>query len=74
VVLALIGVLVADFFISQMYSKLLWTLLALGPAMYALARHEARRDSEPDDPRDGAPSRAGSVRGEPPPLRLVRAV
>jgi O-antigen ligase len=38
VFLALIGVLVADFFISVEYSKLLWTLLALGPAMLAIAR------------------------------------
>jgi O-antigen ligase len=41
VLLGLIGVLVADFFISQMYSKLLWAMLALGPAMLAIARHEA---------------------------------
>jgi O-antigen ligase len=40
--LALIGMLVADFFISQMYSKLLWVGLALGPAMLALARDEAQ--------------------------------
>jgi hypothetical membrane protein len=40
-VLALVGIFVADFFISQMYSKLLWALLALGPAMLAIARREA---------------------------------
>jgi O-antigen ligase len=40
VFLALIGMLVADFFISQMYSKLFWALLALGPAMLAIARSE----------------------------------
>jgi O-antigen ligase len=39
--LALVGMLVADFFISQSYSKLLWIMLALGPAMLALARREA---------------------------------
>jgi putative inorganic carbon (hco3(-)) transporter len=39
--LALIGMLVADFFISQMYSKLLWVGLALAPAMLAVARDEA---------------------------------
>ncbi|HEV7529980.1 MAG TPA: O-antigen ligase family protein [Solirubrobacteraceae bacterium] len=38
--LGLCGMLVADFFISVMYSKLLWVLLALGPAMYAIARHD----------------------------------
>lgn len=41
VFLGLIGMLVADFFISQMYSKLLWVLLALGPAMLAIARRES---------------------------------
>jgi O-antigen ligase len=41
VFLALVGVLVADFFISVQYSKLLWSLLALGPAMLAVAREEA---------------------------------
>ena len=41
VFLALIGMLVADFFISENYSKLLWMLLALCPAMLALARREA---------------------------------
>jgi O-antigen ligase len=40
--LALIGMLVADFFISQMYSKLLWVCLALGPAMLAIAAREER--------------------------------
>jgi O-antigen ligase len=40
--LALIGMLVADFFISWMYSKLLWVGLALGPAMLAIARDEAQ--------------------------------
>jgi putative inorganic carbon (HCO3(-)) transporter len=35
--LGLCGMLVADFFISVMYSKLLWVLLALGPVLYAIA-------------------------------------
>jgi O-antigen ligase len=46
VFLALVGMLVAYFFISQMYGKLLWVLLALGPAMLAIARHE----SDGEDP------------------------
>jgi len=41
VTLGLIGMLTADFFISQMYSKLLWATLALGPVLLAIARHEA---------------------------------
>jgi O-antigen ligase len=40
VFLGLIGMLTADFFISDMFSKLLWVLLALGPAMLAIARAE----------------------------------
>ena len=39
--LALIGMLVADFFITQTYSKLLWALLALCPALLGVARREA---------------------------------
>ncbi|MCW3050050.1 MAG: O-antigen polymerase [Solirubrobacterales bacterium] len=35
---AQIGVLTADFFISAQYNKQLWILLALGPALLALAR------------------------------------
>ncbi|HEY7933342.1 MAG TPA: O-antigen ligase family protein [Solirubrobacteraceae bacterium] len=40
--LALIGLLVADFFLSETYGKLLWMMLALGPAMLALARREGQ--------------------------------
>ena len=41
--LAMIGLLSADFFISGQYSKQLWLLLGLGPAMLAIARTRARR-------------------------------
>jgi putative inorganic carbon (hco3(-)) transporter len=34
----LIGILVADTFISQMYNKQLWLLLGLGPALLAVSR------------------------------------
>lgn len=37
---ALIGVLTAELFISQMHGKLLWGLLALSPAMLAIAHRE----------------------------------
>lgn len=40
VLLALIGMLVADFFISVQYNKLLWILLGLCPAVLAIARRE----------------------------------
>ena len=43
--LALIGMLVADFFITQTYSKLLWALLALCPALLGVARREAAASS-----------------------------
>lgn len=36
--IALIGLLAADFFSSQLYSKQLWLLLAAGPAILAVAR------------------------------------
>lgn len=36
--LALIGLLAADFFSSQLYSKQLWLLLGVGPALLAVAR------------------------------------
>jgi O-antigen ligase len=37
-VMALAGILAADFFVSEQYSKQLWVLLALGPALLAVAR------------------------------------
>jgi len=42
VVLALLGLLVADFFASEQYSKQLWLLLGLGPALLALANGSGR--------------------------------
>jgi len=39
-VVALAGVLAADFFISAEVSKVTWLLLALGPALLAVAREE----------------------------------
>ena len=44
VFLALIGTAAADFFISVQFSKLLWLLLGLCPAMLAIVR---RRATEP---------------------------
>jgi O-antigen ligase len=38
--LAIVGLLAAYFFISQIHSKILWGLLALAPAVLAVARHE----------------------------------
>jgi O-antigen ligase len=39
----LVGILVADFFISQEYNKELWLLLGLGPALLAIARAEGAK-------------------------------
>jgi O-antigen ligase len=51
VFVALVGLLAADFFISEMYSKLLWLLLALGPVLLGVALRsvpEVRRVRKPD--------------------------
>jgi len=40
VLIAMIGVLVSDFFASEQFSKVLWLLLALGPALDAIAGRE----------------------------------
>ena len=37
VVVALVAVFVADFFVSEQLSKTLWLLLGLGPALLAIA-------------------------------------
>jgi O-antigen ligase len=50
VLVALLGILAADFFISGIYSKQLWLLLALGPALLAVARSETAPELEEDPP------------------------
>jgi O-antigen ligase len=44
VFLALVGMLTAEFFITKMHSKLVWLLLALGPALLATEREERARE------------------------------
>jgi O-antigen ligase len=46
VLVALFGVLAADFFISGMFSKQLWLLLGLGPALLGVARAREREADE----------------------------
>lgn len=48
---ALLGVLAADIFVSDQYSKLLWLLLGLGPAMLTIARSDAKPAAEARDQR-----------------------
>jgi hypothetical protein len=38
VIVAVLALLAADFFLSDQYSKQLWMLLALGPALLAVSR------------------------------------
>ena len=42
---AVVGLLVADIFISDQFSKALWLLLALGPALLMLARRMRQEDA-----------------------------
>ncbi|MEX2108303.1 MAG: O-antigen ligase family protein [Solirubrobacterales bacterium] len=54
-IVATIGLLAADFFISEMFSKQLWLMLGVGPALLGIARREqnsngnqARHLAQPD--------------------------
>jgi len=42
VILALIGFMASDFFISGQFEKQLWLVVALGPTLFALSRDQAR--------------------------------
>jgi O-antigen ligase len=43
VIVAIVALLAADFFLSDQYSKQLWLLLAFGPALLAVSRRAERR-------------------------------
>ena len=43
VIVAILALLAADFFLSDQYSKVLWLLLAIGPALLAVSRRIERR-------------------------------
>ena len=60
----LIGFLAAEFFSSQLYSKQLWLLLALGPAVLATARTAAKQAAARRAPRRRHlhPVRGGDLR------------
>jgi O-antigen ligase len=58
VVVGLIGILTADFFASEQFSKQLWLLLGLGPALLAMAtRSEEERAEEGEIAAPLGPSR-----------------
>jgi O-antigen ligase len=49
-IVALVGILAADFFISEQFGKQLWLLLGLGPALYGVARRtypEGKQQAQP---------------------------
>lgn len=49
-IVALVGILAADFFISEQFGKQLWLLLGLGPALYGVARRtypEGKQAAQP---------------------------
>lgn len=46
---ALVGILTADFFISEMFSKQLWLLLGLGPALLGVATSMENETVEDED-------------------------
>jgi O-antigen ligase len=47
---ALAGLLAADFFISEQFSKQLWLLLGLGPGLLGVASGLARARADGDEP------------------------
>lgn len=48
---ALVGLLVSDFFGSRQFSKQLWLLMSIAPALLALSRLPGRHDSQLDETR-----------------------
>jgi hypothetical protein len=54
----MMAILAADFFLSEVYSKQLWLLLAIGPALLAVATRrvteEQEADEVPEEPPPGA--------------------
>jgi O-antigen ligase len=48
VLVALVAILAADFFLSEHYSKQLWLLLALAPTLYAVAQAQEEQGADRD--------------------------
>ena len=45
-IVALVGILTADFFISEQYGKQLWLMMGSGPALYGVARRTYPEEQE----------------------------
>ena len=61
-VVALVGILAADFFITEQYGKQLWLLLGLGPALLRRrAAHLSGRAARSRQPAAQAARRADAV-------------
>jgi hypothetical protein len=63
VFVGLVGILAADFFLSAQFSKQLWLLLGLGPALLAIAMHKGEPGEA--DYEDAALSPLAPARLEP---------
>jgi F0F1-type ATP synthase assembly protein I len=57
-VVALVGILAADFFITEQYGKQLWILLGLGPALLGIARRTYPQVAEEEERKPGRKLRA----------------
>jgi O-antigen ligase len=66
VFVGLVGILSADFFASEQFSKQLWLLLGLGPALLAMAQRRGAGDAGADDEAEIA-GPLGPARLEPAP-------
>jgi O-antigen ligase len=65
VVVGLVGILAADFFLSAQYSKQLWLLLGFGPALLAISRRRLGASDERLGSDDGIVSPLAPERLEP---------
>jgi O-antigen ligase len=72
VFVGLIGILTADFFASEQFSKQLWLLLGMGPALLAMAMRAEAPDEDPAEDQ-GTPSPFSAARLEPGPAVAPRA-
>ena len=65
VIVALVGILAADFFISEQFGKQLWLLLGLGPALYGVARRTYPQAKQQAQPQQRPDARGRALRPVP---------